>query len=333
MITAVVLLTYAATVALVPGRWLATARWPHRRPRLALALWLALDLAAISSVVLAVAVTGLRFLPSTFTAGLDDLLARCAMVLYDSTPGPLLPVAMTGAILGTFAAGAAVLAFASSVRRDRRNRQSHRAQLRLVGTHDTQRGVLIVADPRPSAYCLPGRRNDEHVVVTTGAVDLLDEDQLQLVIAHEIAHVRQAHTVVARVTTVLASTFAFIPLFRQAQTVVPTLLEMAADDAAIRANPGPPRHEPQAAARLAHALVAMAVGSNAAPQSALAAAGTSVQARVLRLASDDDDEQTTQLLAGSVIAASILAALTPTLVAAAPALCAALMRLCPVTMQ
>lgn len=329
MISAVLLLVLAGVVALAPGSRLVAARWPNRHPRLGVTLWLALSFTAVSSVMLAVAVASLRLLPASATTRLDAILARCSVMLPDGASAPALLFAVISGLVGVGAVSAGAVRLVRDVRRDRQARAQHRAKLSLVGYRDDQHGIVIIDDPRPAAYCVPGRRRKTRVVVTSGALRCLDEEQLQMVIAHELAHARQAHALVAQLAAALGS-LGFIPLFAHMFAALPRLLEMSADDAAVRSQLRLKGLGFDGRGRLADALVAMISGTAATPLAAMGAATTAVELRVARLVGEEARNR--PLLLGTVIAAIGASLFGPVVVAASPAVCATLIRLCPFMM-
>jgi len=60
--------------------------------------------------------------------------------------------------------------------------------------------VRVVEDGEPSCYTI-GRVTDATIVVTTGLVDALDADELEAVLAHEVAHVANRDVTLMTVTT------------------------------------------------------------------------------------------------------------------------------------
>lgn len=70
--------------------------------------------------------------------------------------------------------------------------------------------VALVNDPAPNAFAT-GRTPDRAVVaVTTGLLERMDRDELQAVVAHEMAHVANRDTLVMSVATTTAGTIALI---------------------------------------------------------------------------------------------------------------------------
>jgi len=70
--------------------------------------------------------------------------------------------------------------------------------------------VAIVVDSAPNAFATG--RNPEHALIafTTGILDAMDRDQLQSVIAHELAHVANRDTLVSAVAATTAGAIAIL---------------------------------------------------------------------------------------------------------------------------
>ena len=96
-----------------------------------------------------------------------------------------------------------LVASAVAVLRDRRR---HRALLSLLAHGDPKvPGALVVDYPAAAAYCVPGLRS--RIVISAGALDLLDQAELAAVLAHERAHLRERHDLVLLPFTALARAF------------------------------------------------------------------------------------------------------------------------------
>jgi beta-lactamase regulating signal transducer with metallopeptidase domain len=167
-----------------------------------------------------------------------------------------------------------VAAFAAVLRARRRQR----LLLSLLAHGDPKvPGALVVDHPAATAYCVPGLRS--RIVISAGALDLLDQAELAAVLAHERAHLRERHDLVLLPFTALLRAFYWSAVAREAHAAVALLVEMLADDRALR-------HRP--ARELATALLRVgAAGGVQAPTGALAAAESridgQVAARVSRL--------------------------------------------------
>jgi Zn-dependent protease with chaperone function len=159
-----------------------------------------------------------------------------------------------------------------------RARQRQRELLSLLAHGDPKvPGALVVDHPAAAAYCLPGLRSA--IVISAGTLDLLDAAELAAVLAHERAHLRERHDLVLLPFLALLRAFRWAGIARQAYGAVGLLVEMHADDRALRQRP---------ARELATALLRVgAAGGGRIPSGALAVASRAeeceVAARVVRL--------------------------------------------------
>jgi Zn-dependent protease with chaperone function len=108
---------------------------------------------------------------------------------------------------------------------DRRFRQRLRggAQRRL-------HGAWVLEDDRPQAFCAGLLR--PRVYVSTGALDLLDEQALAAVLAHERHHARNHDPLRLACGRALAAGMLFVPPLRRLVQRQHALSEIGADDAA-----------------------------------------------------------------------------------------------------
>lgn len=162
---------------------------------------------------------------------------------------------------------------------NRRRRAHHRMVVDLVGVgHDAAlaqpctrtRDLRVLEVAEPLAYCLPGVRS--RVVVSEGTLNQLNNDEVAAILTHERAHLRARHDLVLEAFTAVHAAFPRLVRSSNALGAVQLLVELLADDAAVRAAGRTP---------LARALVACASGR--APSGALAAGGPSTVVRVRRL--------------------------------------------------
>jgi heat shock protein HtpX len=63
--------------------------------------------------------------------------------------------------------------------------------------------VYVVKDSDPNAFTIGASSTDSSIVVTTGLLAMLDREELQGVIAHEISHIRNSDTRLMTIITVL----------------------------------------------------------------------------------------------------------------------------------
>ena len=253
--------------------WLARADWVTRAPRAAVALWHSLGLGA----TLATIGVGLCVATERFHAGFVGGVGELGEGVVGGHPlqGLGLPDAL-GLTLAADVAVVLVSVVGVVVLRTARARARHRRLLSLLATPSLSRtGTLTLDHPSPVAYCLPGIR--PRIVISSGTKRLLDRAQLAAVIEHERGHAHERHGLVMLPVTSLTEPFRWIPYARLAPRAVAGLLEMAADDHAVR------QHAPSS---LASALVALST-SSAPPRCAFAAASHGVNARVHRLLGPD----------------------------------------------
>jgi Zn-dependent protease with chaperone function len=237
--------------------------WSVHAPRLAIVVWLALSASFVAAAVLAGLAMAVPF-PLTWSMGAAGM----------TRAGYPAPGGVVTAAAGLLLAAAIVLrtggCLASGLAQARRDRRAHAAFLAAAGRMDPALGAVILDQDAPAAYCLPGGR--DLVVVSAGAVAVLQPRQLRAVLAHERAHLRGHHHALLTWACALGRALPMVPLLAEAGPRLAPLAEMAADDAAVR------RHAP---ADLAAALVILArAGARAA---ALTASGTAAVTRIERL--------------------------------------------------
>jgi len=262
------------------------ASWPWRSPAAAILLWQALGLAsglAAVGTLIGLAMPGSRLgvlrslLRTGALAGSGGVFRLPGLFGYGAAGGgPALIIAIR---LACLAAGLALLALlcwvlvAVSVAAVQARRRQ-RALLTLLAHGDPKvPGALVVDYPSAAAYCLPGLRSQ--IVVTAGTLQLLGRGELAAVLAHERAHLRERHDLVLLPFTALRRAFPRSATAAGAHRAVALLVEMLADDRALRGGP---------ARELVTALVRFGTaGACPAPPGALAAAEGEVAARVTRL--------------------------------------------------
>ncbi|MFD3942986.1 M56 family metallopeptidase [Streptomyces sp. NPDC058579] len=245
---------------------LVRARWAQQVPRLGLAVW---------AVIGAVFAGAAALLPAQLVLDGDSShrLTDRVVTLDLPSPAALLDLTArqyTAAALALAVLGLPTAGFVRELLRARRSRLRHAGVLRLVGRYDSDLRATVLDHARPAVYCLPGR--SRRVVVSSGALDTLTAPQLAAALAHERAHIAGRHHLLVAATEAFATVFPRLPLARHGGTAVPLLLEMAADDRALR------RCSRDA---LATALYALASGQ--APREALAAGGPSAALRMRRI--------------------------------------------------
>lgn len=311
MAEAVALSAYAVTVAWCLPAPLARLTGPGTGARLGIAAWLV----ALASV-LAAAGLALEFLMRVLRASWPQLTQAVCREMAGNACTPLVYrsalYSLGVAVATVVAALAAVVAawrYGRRVQGARRQTLAHGRAARIVGRALPGTGAVLIEDPRPAAYCAAGT-----IVVTSGALGVLDGAQLAAVLAHERAHLAGRHHAITLIARGLAAAFPGVPLFGRAPGEVARLLEMSADDAAVRRTSRPV---------LVSALVAIATGEPApgrglAPRTGLAAAAYAVQSRVERMLTPPGRTRALVYAAALTAVTVVLAALPMAILSLAP---------------
>ena len=279
MFPAVLILAAVAAGSIPAASALASASWPGRSPAAAIVLWQALGLGWGLAAVGALAGLGAG---RRHTGVARAALAVAARVVRDGVfepraSGPLAVLRLVsvaaGLVLLMLLCWVLVAAFAAVLRARRRQRDL----LSLLAHGDPKvPGALVVDHPAAAAYCVPGLRS--RIVISAGTLELLDQAELAAVLAHERAHLRERHDLVLLPFTALLRAFRWSAVARRAESAVALLLEMLADDHALR-------HRP--ARELATALMRVGAAGSPAPSGTLAADGAGrggeVAVRVARM--------------------------------------------------
>ena len=144
------------------------------------------------------------------------------------------------------------------------------------------------------------------VVLTTGALRVLDDTQLTAVLAHERAHQSGRHHLLVALAAVPAAAFPRVPAFRHARDQVARLAELAADDVAATRSP-----------RLAVAEALLTLGTAPVGAGALGAGGSTAAARIRRLIAAPNPLGRAASACGRLAIAALIA--LPVILLAAPA--------------
>ncbi|VEG55425.1 peptidase M48, Ste24p [Mycolicibacterium aurum] len=280
---------------------LARARWPLRAPRAAIVLWQSIALAAVLSAFSA----GIAIASRLFVPGPDGRPTATITSEIDALGWPLWTAYVVVFVL-TLMIGARLMASVVGVAiATRRRRAHHRMVVDLVGAHRSrpwgQHGLRILDVAEPLAYCLPGVRS--RVVVSEGALKALSDSEVGAILEHERAHLRARHDLVLEMFTAVHAAFPRLVRSAHALQAVRLLIELLADDAAVRAEGPTP---------LARALVACA--SSRAPSGALAAGGPTAVVRVRRLGGKPNS----RILAACAYVAAAAVLVFPTVALAVP---------------
>lgn len=219
----VVVVSIAIVILFMP-RWLAPLMRrldPHEAVRISVvAVAIGAFLVELSFVLFAV--------PAVFSAfGVRSIAVSCRF-LSDLAPG--------GLQVGWLTAVLAVL-FPVLARRGSMHARAVADEMRAestLGVHRQIEGIDLVRLPTEGlvAYSIGGP--NPQIVVSDGLVALLGPDELDVVVGHEIAHVRDDH---GRILRFLAALEYPMPSLRWITSPVRVAMERSADEAAIRRDP------------------------------------------------------------------------------------------------
>jgi Zn-dependent protease with chaperone function len=275
---------------------LARATWPTRAPRASIVLWQAIALAAVLSAFSAgIAIASRLFVPGADGRPTATITSEIAALGWPLWVTYVFVFAVT-LVIGTRLTYAVVQVAIAT----RRRRAHHRMVVDLVGkSQGSHLRILDVA--QPLAYCLPGVRS--RVVVSEGALNALADNEMTAILTHERAHLRARHDLVLEMFTAVHAAFPRFVRSANALNAVRLLIELLADDAAVRAAGPTP---------LARALVACASGHT--PSGALAAGGPTTVLRVRRLGGKPNS----RALAATAYLAAAAVLVVPTVALAVP---------------
>jgi Zn-dependent protease with chaperone function len=211
--------------------YLSRASWPARSPFTAMLLWQAIALAGGLSMIGAMLVYGLEPIGENLIAGLRAL---AGMVLFNA------PTTALG-FWHIFALSAAALLTAHLVftllltyYRIERQRRRHRELLALLASPSADgTGTMVISHDSPVAYCLPGGARSV-TVLSDGLMAALEPAELRAVLSHENAHLSQRHHLLLWAFAAWRQALPWLPTTRMAQESVNALIEMLADDVALR---------------------------------------------------------------------------------------------------
>ncbi|MBJ8337980.1 M48 family metalloprotease [Antrihabitans sp. YC3-6] len=282
---------------------LARATWPYRAPRAALVLWQAIGLGAVLSAF----GSGLAIASELLVPGANGRPTTSPTKEIDALGLPLWTIYVVVFALTLLVGARLIYAVLRVGVLTRRRRARHRMLVDLLdrSANDSTRvhsaDIRVLEATEPIAYCLPGLRR--RVVLSEGTFASLDESELKAVLTHERSHLRARHDLVLEAFTAVHEAFPRFVRSGSALGSVTLLVELLADDSAVKVTGPTP---------LARALVACA--GSAAPDGALAAGGPHTLIRVQRLSGPAGDVRIA--LAAYTASAAIL--VIPTIAVAVP---------------
>lgn len=313
MMAPLTLALFAVLVNSVGSRLLYGARWTRRSPGLGILMWQALTVSVVMAGVLVGLALVFPSLPAS--ASVANLIEACSSALrekYQTPGGQTLGIA--GGIVTLALVTRAAFCGIAAWRTMYVNRSAQHQHLDLASRRDPMLGISVVEHSTAAAYCIPGRR--ARIVFTSAAMARLDASEVSAVIAHERAHLRGRHDLVLVLFGALRSAFPGLASMRLAQSEVAQLLEMRADDRALRSTDR---------FTLAKALVGLS--QSPVPAGAVAATGSAI-ARLSRFA---EPPRPFRWIGGLFVCTTVvLLLIAPVAIVIEPAASAAFMAYCPI---
>lgn len=311
MLMAAALLTYAACMGWLGDRLLARATSRIASPTVAMWVWHSLALTVLTAIGIGLALTS----HDVWEHSLSWVLHADKSRVHAAYAGPQeVPTAWNLALivlllLGAAGAGAAF----ANLRRMKRARAAHRLlpadafkapnDNRMVSTP-----VAVVPEPTPMIYCLPRKRRTGQIVVSTGARDLLSDDQLEAALEHERAHLARGHHRRVLIAEVVAAALRLPRMLQHYPRAVRLLVELEADDRAARQH---------GAHTVASALLEISCADSSGVRVGLAMAGTDTPFRIRRLL-DQRRRTPRRAVAATLLPAAIVLSAAPAIAAAIP---------------
>lgn len=274
MSIAVCLLVYSVGVAVLAPWLLIRVTRSGIAPRLGVAVWLA----ALGSVLGSWMAAAILLIAELAANGdrPGRIVSACVATLRSAAAGQSGTVVQIGLLtltgLGVGAVVVLTVRLGRALLRARARTHEHARTARLAGRYLPGLDAVLLDVPDRLAYCVAGLPHT--VVITRGALDALEEPALAAVLSHERAHLAGRHHLLLALTRGLAVLMPRLALFRVGAAEVARLLELCADDTAVRA------HSPNT---LVGALYALS-GPGPVPAGALGMTGGAVLARAERLA-------------------------------------------------
>lgn len=237
-------------------------------PHVTMVAWLASVLSVVTT-----AVAGVIFLALPGHGGLGQLLGHLNSCWSALSHGALPSWEEFFALVGASALAAITVRLsvvaAAQTRVRRARREKYRFLLALVATTGPESPQTVWLDSaKLSAFSLPGRPGI--IVATQGLRQQLTPAAVTATLEHERAHLRGRHQLILDVLDAVAAALPIAPLFRAAPIALRELVELAADNAAVR--------------RCGSAAVGVALRAmTSSPGPGLAMAGTATARRLQRL--------------------------------------------------
>ncbi|MFF8442400.1 M56 family metallopeptidase [Streptomyces californicus] len=289
--------------------WLARSAWAGRHPQTAIRVWHA----TAAGVLVSLATVLILVAHDVWEHAMVWLFHADKPLIHAAYGGTWMARGIGEAALLLLLGGASAMAVVA-IRRflsQRRARDRFRLAVDTSGSETDDPRVRVMDHENPAAFCIPGGRGRDRIVITTAARTLLSAEQMAATLEHERAHLHLRHHRTILAAEVVTTGFGPFGLLRPYADQVRRLAELAADDRASHAH-----------GRLTVAAALLEMGSANPVPSGLdgmpALTGPDVGGRIRRLIAAP--ARRTSAPAGLLAPAALLVALiAPPAVALAPA--------------
>lgn len=163
--------------------------------------------------------------------GAHHLAAFCRRLIHDLLAG--------GHVGGGIAAVMLVVLAVRGIRAWRRLRRFQQAAViePWVGHHRTGDDYELVVIPTSEFVALTVGGVARQVVLSDGLVAALSDDQLAMVVRHELAHLKGRHQFYLAIAALVEAIFAWVPLVASSTRALRLAIERSADEQAAGADP------------------------------------------------------------------------------------------------
>ncbi|TQM09867.1 M56 family metallopeptidase [Pseudonocardia kunmingensis] len=297
MTLAILLVLYSLTVAVLAPPVLDRITREGTAPRLAITAWAGATGGVLLAWVLAAALIGRSVLLTD--RDMHDVLIDCFDTIGRmamGSHGAVLQMALL--VLATLSVAAVAVLIgrlAVALGRARMRTHQHCRTARLVADRGSgPEGSVVLDTAERTVYCVAGR--PPTIVITRGALEALDDAQLAAVLAHERAHLSGRHHLLIASSRAVATVLPHLRVFPAGAAAIGRLIEMRADDVAVRRHPG---------STLVSALLTLS-GVEPVPGAALGASSVGLIDRVERLLAPPDPRLATPVRFALMASALVL---------------------------
>ncbi|WGL51272.1 M56 family metallopeptidase [Nocardioides sp. BP30] len=228
--TGCLLLLYAVAVMVATPLAVTRRRWTSRLPRLAIMIWIGALASGCTAMLVSFGCTiGAAVALAHRPHGVREQVTwHSALNSFGITAVACLATAVGGAMIGLVLYRAAT----GSLRRSHLRVRIAAALGRRAAAPARRVTTVVVDSETRSAISVPGRR--PVIVVSSQLRDLLTAAELRTVVEHERGHLLQRHHLLVQLADLQYRCAPLLPCARALERSIHLLVELAADDHAVR---------------------------------------------------------------------------------------------------